>query len=52
MGWVIIGGLTAATAVTLGLVPALYMLLERRGAVESAGSSAMEIGLEPLRHPI
>ena len=36
----------------LGLVPALYVLLERRGAVESAGSSAMEIGLEPLRHPI
>lgn len=29
MGWVIIGGLTAATLVTLVLVPALYLILER-----------------------
>ena len=52
MGWIIIGGLTAATVVTLGLVPALYVLVERRGAVEVTQSSEVEIGLEPLRHPI
>jgi len=31
MGWVIIGGLSAATLVTLVLVPALYLILERGG---------------------
>ena len=37
MGWVVIGGLTAATLVTLVLVPALYLLLERGAEARNHG---------------
>jgi len=40
MGWVIIGGLFAATLVTLLLVPALYFLLERGQAVPTRQPAA------------
>lgn len=36
MGWVILGGLTASTLVTLVMVPALYLLLERGNEAREA----------------
>jgi outer membrane protein TolC len=43
MGWVIIGGLVASTGVTLLLVPALYLIIERRGESRAAARATTPV---------
>jgi multidrug efflux pump len=51
IGWVIVGGLTAGTLLTLFIIPAVYTLIDRRHALPLRAAAADDVSKPQAQQP-